>query len=121
MIQLIDGLPSNIVAAEAKGRVTAEDYETVLIPALDAAVQGNEKVRVLYVLGADFEGYDAEAALDDARMGMRHWASFDRIGLVSDSGSYRTLTKAFGFMMPGHVRVFFNHEPDEAKAWVSSQ
>jgi hypothetical protein len=118
MIQLLEGMPNNIVAASASGHVSADDYATVLMPAVDAALQDHDKVRLLYILESGFEGYEPEAALDDAKMGMHHWASFERMGLVTDRGSYRTLMKAFGFMMPGLVRVFTEDEVEDAKAWI---
>jgi hypothetical protein len=119
MITLLAGLPSNVVAAQATGHVTAEDYETILMPAVGEAAASKDKIRLLYVLGDGFEGYDIGAAVDDARMGMHHWASFDRIGLVTDHAAYGSLAKAFGFMMPGEVRVFPASALEDAKAWVS--
>ena len=118
MIKLLDGMPKNVVVASATGHVSEDDYEDVLIPAVKAALEDSDKIRLLYVLGEEFEGYEAEAALDDAKMGMHLWTSFDRIGLVTDHGAYRTMTKAFGFLMPGQVRTFTNNQLEEAKVWV---
>ena len=36
MIEIMSGLPENVVAAIANGEVTGEDYEKVLIPAIEA-------------------------------------------------------------------------------------
>jgi hypothetical protein len=35
MIEIIDGLPANVLGVSAEGKITGSDYETVLIPALD--------------------------------------------------------------------------------------
>ncbi len=67
MINTIGGLPDNVVAFEAEGKVSASDYESILIPAVEAATKGDDKARFLLMFGPDFDGYEAEAALDDAK------------------------------------------------------
>jgi hypothetical protein len=120
LIELIEGLGDGVIGARAVGEVTADDYESTLIPAVEAALAIRDKIRMLYVLGTEFEGYEAEAALDDTRMGLHHWSDFERIAVVTDHGVYRTAIKGFGFLMPGEVRVFGVDELDEAKDWISS-
>jgi hypothetical protein len=120
MIEMIDGLGAGVIGARAVGKVTADDYESVLIPAVESALSTNDKLRMLYVLGTEFEGYDAEAALDDARMGLHHWADFERIAVVTDHGAYRSAIKGFGFLMPGEVKVFAVDDMETAKDWLSS-
>ncbi|MGD2060493.1 MAG: STAS/SEC14 domain-containing protein [Acidimicrobiia bacterium] len=120
MIEIIEGLADGVVGAKAIGTVTAEDYESTLIPTVEAALKTHDKIRMLYVLGSEFEGYDAEAALDDTRMGMHHWSDFDRIAVVTDHSVYRTAIKGFGFLMPGEVKVFPVDEVDAAKKWLAS-
>jgi len=83
-------------------------------------VAGDAGLRVLYVLGADFEGYEAEAGLDDFKMGMHNWSAFEKIALVTDDSAYRTMTKAFGFLMHGQVKVFAADELGQAKEWIAA-
>ena len=120
MIELIEGLGAGVIGARAVGKVTAEDYENALIPAVQTALATHDKIRMLYVLGSEFEGYDAEAALDDTRMGMRHWSDFERIAVVTDHGAYRTALKGFGFLMPGEVKVYAVDDLDAAKDWIGA-
>lgn len=119
MIRLAEDTPANVVIAEASGKVTSEDYEQMLLPAIQRATEGGDKVRFLYVLGADFDGYQPEALMDDAKLGLQHWTDFERIGLVTDSDAYRVMVKAFGFLMPGQVRVFSVADREEARAWIT--
>ena len=44
---------------------------------------------------------------------------WERIGLVTDHAGYRRAIKAFGFMMPGEVKVFDLAHRADAEAWVS--
>lgn len=119
MIELIPGLPPGVLGLEAKGQVTGEDYERVVMPAVERARAEHERIRLLYVLGAAFERFSAAAMWDDARVGMRHPLSWERIAMVTDHDAYRSLTKGVGFLMPAEVRVFKLSELDEAKAWLA--
>lgn len=118
MIRVMEGLPDNVVAVEAVGKVTADDYESVLMPAVEAATADGAKARMLLLFGSEFEGYDAEAALDDLKMGLHTWGEFERIAFVSDNGGYKALVKGFGFLMPGEVKLFAVEQLDAAKEWV---
>ena len=59
MIELLKGFPDNVVAVSCRGEVTRKDYDTVLIPAAEKALESNEKVRLLYEAGPEFDGGDA--------------------------------------------------------------
>lgn len=119
MVELVAGLPENVLGFRGIGRVTSEDYERVLIPAVEAKLAENKKLRLLYYLGEDFEGFDAGAMWDDTKVGLRHITAWERIAIVTDVEWLRVSAKIFGFVMPAHVRVFKNSEIDEAIEWVS--
>ena len=119
MIKQMTDMPENVLAFTASGTVTAKDYETVLTPAVEAVWARKEKVRFLYFLGADFDGFEAGAMWDDAKLGLKHYSGWERIAVVTDAGWIRTSIKVFSFAIPGHVRVFHNRELDEAITWVS--
>ena len=57
MITILEHLPDNVLGVEASGKVTAEDYEQVLIPAVQATFAAHERIRFVYVLGEDFDGW----------------------------------------------------------------
>jgi hypothetical protein len=52
-------------------------------------------------------------------MGMHHWSEFERVALVTDNTGYRTMFKAFGFLVHGEVKVFNTAELGAAKDWVA--
>ncbi len=119
MIDFISGLPDNVLGIEAKGEVSGEDYERVVIPAVEDRLERHEKVRLLYLLGAEFGGYSASAMWEDTKIGMSHLFSWERIAVVTDEDAYRRLVKGFGFLVPADVRVFELAELDLAKAWIT--
>lgn len=120
LIQTDESAPEGVVIAEAQGRVTARDYSEVLMPAIERAASSAEKISFLYIFADDFAGYEGEAAMEDARLGIGHWASFERIELVTDNDAYRGLAHVFGFLMPGEVRVFDLEDVSEARSWISA-
>ena len=119
MIRTIDGLPDNVVAVEAIGTVDATDYKTVLDPAISSALAAHEKIRLLYLLGSEFSGFSGGAMWEDAKTGVGHWTSWEKIALVTDTRWVADGVKAFGWMVPGEVRTFGLAELDAAKSWLT--
>lgn len=119
MIRLVDGLPDNVVGFEAVGEVEAADYESVLDPAVDAAVAANDKIRLLYVLGEEFDGYSGGAMWGDAKLGLKNWTHFEKVAFVSDRKAYVDGVRAFGWLIPGEVKTFSLAESEAARTWVS--
>jgi hypothetical protein len=119
MIEKISDLPENVLGFSAKGTVTADDYESVIMPAVEAMFARGSKVRFLYQLGEDFSGFEAAAVWDDTKLGLKHWSGWERLAVVSDIEWVRWAVKIFGLGMPGHVRVFQNRDLVEARRWIS--
>jgi hypothetical protein len=120
VLTLIEDLPEGVVGVEAHGKVTADDYEQVLVPALDAARERSGRVRILYVLGQDFPDYTAGAAWEDTKLGLGHLRAWERIAIVTDADWLHRAVHGLGWMMPGEVKVFRGSELDSAREWVTS-
>ena len=56
---------------------------------------------------------------EDTKVGLSHFASWERIAIVTDIEWLRVTMKEFGFVMPGEVRIFGNSELAEATKWLS--
>ena len=119
MIEIIHDLPDNVLGLAARGEVTAEDYKDVVVPALEEKLSKKKRVRLLYVLGEDFENYSPGAAWEDAKVGMKHLSAFDRVAVVTDVDWVETAVRAFGFAMPCEVRVFDDDDLQDAREWIS--
>lgn len=119
MIEVMIDLPDQVLGLRATGEVTAEDYRSILLPALEEKLRRHKKVRLLYVLGDGFEGYTRGAAWEDAKVGMKHLTAFDRVAVVTDVDWVESMVKGLGFVFPGEVRVFDDDDVDEARRWVS--
>jgi hypothetical protein len=99
--------------------VTAKDYESVVIPAVEALFARKTKVRFLYHLGEQFSGFEAAAIWDDTKLGLKHLSGWERVAVVSDVEWVRAAVKIFGITIPGEVRVFHNRELAAAREWIT--
>jgi hypothetical protein len=120
MLRLIEGLPAGVVGIEAIGKVEADDYRTVLDPAIEAAVAAHGSVRLLYLLGDRYDGFTAGAMWQDAKLGMSDRTHFDRLAVVSDHERLTDALGHFAWLFPGELRTFAVSELDEATAWLGA-
>jgi hypothetical protein len=120
MLETVTGLPDNVVAFTAKGRLTRRDYDEVLIPAVDKALQRHAKIRCYYELGTQFSGMDAGAAWEDFKLGIGHLTRWEKVAVVTDVEWIRHTMNAFRFLMPGEIRVFPTTEAVGARAWIAA-
>ncbi|MEP6655502.1 MAG: STAS/SEC14 domain-containing protein [Myxococcales bacterium] len=120
MLEKLKDLPRGIEGLKAVGKITREDYDKVFEPILDDARREGRRIRFLYQLGAEFDGFTAGAAWEDAKIGFRSLRLFDGCAIVSDADWIRESARLVGFMMPCPVRVFENQARDKAIEWLST-
>lgn len=108
----------DLLEVRVTGKVTAGDYETELTPALEAALEDHERVRMLVVIDEGFEGYDWAAAWADSKLGLSHWRGFERVAVVCGNGWVRGSVRAFAPMLPCPVQLFDLAEEEAARRWM---
>ena len=119
MFERIDGMPDGVVGVRGTGRVTGDDYRTVLAPALEGATADGRKARLYLELGEGFEGYEPSAMMADAQVGLGHLASFERVAIVTDAEWLQRAVHLFGPLIPGEVRVFGVADAETGRDWVA--
>ena len=119
MIQRIADMPEGTIGIEAIGEVTADDYETVLAPAVHEAF-GNGKVRLLYVLDDRFERYSGGAFVQDSKLWLGHLGDWEKVACVTSVEWIVKGLNAFAWLMPGEVRSFPPSDLQAAKDWVAA-
>jgi SpoIIAA-like len=118
MIKIIEHMPAGAVGVEAVGKVTDDDYRDVLLPAISAALERND-VRLLYVLDEDFGSYSPGAVWADTKLWAQHLKAWKKIAIVSDADWLENSVKAFGWLIPGEVKVFETDDLEDAKEWLA--
>ena len=116
----IENLPLGAIGFEASGWVTVDDRMSVLEPEINSALETGDKVKLLYVAGPAFDGYDDGGFLDDAVFGTRHFTDFDKIAFVADTGPYDRAVQALEGLMPVELKVFPTRHIEAAKRWLAA-
>src|SRR5262245_10623350 len=119
MLEPIEGAPDGVVAYRAIGKVSAEDYDTTLRPAVDAAA-ARGKLRLVFELGSDFTGYAPGAAWEDFKLGTGNLTNWERCAVVTDHELIAAALRAFAILMPGEVKVFPLGQTADALAWAAT-
>jgi hypothetical protein len=117
MLELIEGLPKNVVGIAASGRVTLQDCREVLLPAIEKSRRRHDKIRLYYELNSRFPG----SAWDDLDLGLEHASCCERVAIVTDIGWVRLTVKAVRFLIPAKIRVFSSGEAEEGRAWIMAR
>ena len=120
----MDGLPDGVTGLRFSGRVTSEEYRDALLPRLTELAAGEDPIRLLVLLDADFERFEPGALWEDMKFGvhdgLRSASKFHRTALVSDADWAHHVIGLFGWMVPGDIKAFDLADQDAATAWVAA-
>ena len=117
MIERLSDLPDASNPMTPSGKLHAEDYRDVVLPAVEEAASRGE-VRFVIVI-PDFDGLSAGALWQDLKVGVEHLRGWKRIAVVTDIEWVTHLTGLFGWMTPGETKTFTLDQREEAIAWVA--
>lgn len=119
MIEQLKDLPANVVGFRGTGKITKDDYDAVLMPALDKFADRTGKINYLFVLDTDVSNISAGAWYDDIKAGLKHLSQWHKMAIVTDQKGVNSVTDAVGHLLPGEVKSFTIGELDAAKKWVA--
>ena len=108
----------SFVEMRAIGKLTHEDYQTIT-PMIEDAIAASDDncVDVLADL-REFEGWEARAAWDDFKLGMKYRKSWSRIALVGNKKWEQWAAKVAGWFVGGEAKYF--EDIDAALQWIGS-
>lgn len=119
MIEVMQDLPGGVLGFIARDRVTSAEYRAIKTPRIEAVFANRPKLRVLWLMGSDFRGFEFGAAWQDLMLGLRHWRGWERIALVTDTGWLRALAPTAGVVLPCEFRLFHLSALEEGRRWIS--
>jgi hypothetical protein len=114
MIEVIEGLPDNVLGIVVRGRLTKHDCSEVLFPELDQRLEWYHKLRLYYDIRSRYPGAGWEAISPAIVRG----ALWERIAIVSDIAWMRHTVQAVRMLIPSEVRVFATSETPDGLAWI---
>ncbi|GGK44124.1 STAS/SEC14 domain-containing protein [Nocardia camponoti] len=118
-LQPIPDLGPATLGFRASGTITADDYKNVLDPAIKNAVDHEEPIRLLFVLGKDYQGYSLGALWQDLQLVKVPRDMWSRIAVVTDNKGITEAIHLFHFALPAEVRVFPVDDEADAVAWLN--
>jgi hypothetical protein len=119
MITLLNDLPSNMVGFKASGKVTREDFQNTVMPAVDALVRKTGELNYLLLLDTSLSDFSIGAWMQDLVLGAKHLLQWNRVAIVSDVKSIRSFTNLYSHVIPGEFKGFSHEQLDEAVAWTA--
>ena len=120
MIEVMPESQGNVLGVKMGGKITAREYEDVIIPGVETVLQEYGKVRFMYLLDESFQGAEAGAMWDDTKLGFKHRNDFEKLALVGGSKWMEWLTKLAAKFISGETRVFPAEQLQEAWDWLKS-
>jgi hypothetical protein len=121
MIHLESHTPNNIAAFRATGEVTKEDYQNIVIPEVERVISEIGYINFLLYLDTDLDNFTAGAWVQDAMLGLKNIAKWNRAAIVTDSDTIIAFTNGFSFVVLGEFKGFKKNQYDEAITWVSEE
>jgi hypothetical protein len=123
MIERLNGMAPGTIGFRATGRVTADEYRDLLLPAMRSAAEAGD-VRMVFAVGPGFEKFEPGALLEDSKVGLTlglgHLSAWKRTALVTDVDWIIKTFHMFAWMAPGEVMIRGLDGLEEAKAWVAA-
>ncbi|RQW65166.1 STAS/SEC14 domain-containing protein [Vibrio viridaestus] len=107
-----------VLLLSVKGKLTHEDYLDVT-PMLESAFSeaGDKHVKMLVDI-EDFSGWEARAAWDDFKLGLKHKADFEKIAIYGHKSWQQGVAKIADWFIAGHTKSFENYQ--SAIIWLTS-
>jgi SpoIIAA-like len=118
------GQRENVFAIEVVGKLEKDDYEKVLVPAVQKMIDGPGEIRAVFVFGDRYESLTAGATWADLKLYVgellhRELSRWKRCAIVTELDWLRHSIAMFHWVMPGEVEVFEPSKVQEAIAWAA--
>lgn len=121
MIEVIQGLPGNVAAFKATGKIDPEDYDNIVNPIVDKVYKAYGKIDYLFQLETSLKNFSAMAWVKDLLLGFVYFTDFQRVAIVTRNKAVKNFTNFFGKFIPGSFRGFDSDDLEIAKQWVSGE
>jgi len=117
MLEILPESHANILGVKVTGKFTSRDCQELLVPRLKGMIKEHGRVRVLFSLEEDFQGWDLEALQQEA-FGLQHRDDFQKIAVVGGSWWLSLQMNFIAPLIGGEVRNFSRAELPEAWTWI---
>lgn len=96
------------LSVKATGRLTHADYQKI-VPMIEAALASVSDPRLkVYMDLSELEAWEARAAWDDFRLGLKYRGEFDKIAVYGSQRWQKYASKVASWFISGEVQYFDN-------------
>ncbi|MHC4955924.1 MAG: SpoIIAA family protein [Planctomycetota bacterium] len=110
----------NSVWFRLSGKITDEDYELVLVPAITEILDWHSKVHCLMEFSDEYEGYKLGAMWEDTKFGLKNRKDLARVAVVGATGWIEWGAKLGDKLIGGELRTFTTDQAAAAWEWLTS-
>lgn len=104
------------IAIKAVGRLSHDDY-TFMTPVLEEAMKEvHQPSMKLFFDGTEFDGWEARAAWDDFRLGMKYGSQFSKVAMVGNKKWEKMAATVGSWFIKGEMECF--EDTDAALEWL---
>jgi hypothetical protein len=121
MIKELKDTPNTMVGFVVSDEVTKEEFDKVILPAVQELVQRTDKLNYLLVVDTPLKNFTIGVWLRDAMLGLNNINKWNRAAIVTDVEGIKWFTELFSNVVPGEFKGFNHSELDRAITWVGEQ
>ncbi|HEY4208572.1 MAG TPA: STAS/SEC14 domain-containing protein [Puia sp.] len=121
MIGVLPDLPSNVTGFRATGEVTKEDFENVIFPEVKKHRALMGKLNFVLYVDTPLKNFSVGAWIRDIWLGLKQFASWRKIAIISDVEKIRNFTDNISFLLPGEYKGFPVSQLAEAIRWAAME
>lgn len=121
MLLLMTDAPPHVVGVRAVGKVSEDEYENILLPALEKAIKQFGELNYIMVLETSVANFSVGAWLNDIKAGLKHYTKWKKIAIVTDQKFVEKITDFVSLLIPGQAKGFPLSDIKLAKAWVGAK
>ncbi|MBC7552892.1 MAG: STAS/SEC14 domain-containing protein [Taibaiella sp.] len=119
MIEQLKDVAADVVGFRATGQITKEDFDNVLLPAVNALAERKGDIKYMLILDTDISNLTPGAWFDDIKMGLMHLLKWRKMAIVTDQPGVNKMTDMAAHILPGEVKSYTIAETEEAKKWLA--
>jgi hypothetical protein len=115
-IQLNEQNNGKLLIIHVSGKLVKADYEQ-FVPEVDRLVRLHGKLRMLFDM-TDFHGWEASAAWEDFKFGIKHFSDIERLAMLGDQKWQHGMALFSKPFTKAEVRYFDHADAAEAEKWL---
>jgi hypothetical protein len=115
-IQLHEENDGTMLIVQVSGKLLKKDYQH-FVPEFERLIRQHGKLRVLFDMSG-FHGWEASAAWEDFKFGMKHLSDIERIAMVGEKRWQHGMAIFCKPFIKAEVRYFDHAAAAEARSWL---